>query len=53
MYEADFATREGMAQLKETLAQLGNMLTKQKKKNKLKQKIAVKMKEKRNAPGTD
>lgn len=46
MYGVDFATREGMAQLKETLAQLGDMLAKQKEEIKLKQKIATKMKEK-------
>lgn len=36
MYGVGFATHEGMAQLKETLAQLGDMLTKQKEDIKLK-----------------
>lgn len=46
MYGVDFATREGIAQLKDTLSQLGDMLAKQKEEIKLKQKIAAKMKEK-------
>lgn len=46
MYGVDFATREGMAQLKDTLSQLGDMLARQKEEIKLKQKIAAKMKEK-------
>lgn len=46
MYGVDFATREGMAQLKDTLSLLGDMLAKQKEEIKLKQKIAARMKEK-------
>lgn len=46
MYGVNFATREGIAQLKDTLSQLGDLLAKQKKEIKLKQKIAAKMKEK-------
>ena len=46
MYGVNFATREGLAQLKDTLCQLADILTKQKEETDLKQKIAAKMKAK-------
>lgn len=46
MYGVDFATREGMKQLKDTLSQLTDILVQQKEEIELKQKIAAKMKEK-------
>lgn len=44
IYGVDFAKREGIAQLKETLNRLADILIKQKEETELKQRIAAKMK---------